>query len=117
MALLPIIGALAIVVLGPFALAGLAIVALRWAMSCVARSPLTGGIGVVVTAAAVVAMLVPRTCTGAGGVRIVNRPLLSLAVEHGNDACVTAGLSSVALVAVLAAATSVAVRLPALARR
>lgn len=96
--------AFVLVVVAAVALAGLAEAVGRWAESLLRRSPTVAAVGLGLTAIAFANTLVPRGCGPAAEVR--TRPLLA---ALSDTPCRGSALAHVALVAVAAAGTTVAV--------
>lgn len=101
--------ALAIVVAIPIVAMAVAAGLARWASDVLRRSPVVGGVGVLLTASALLNLFVARACGGG-----VNRPIAALAAA--DDACYRTGLVSLLLVLLLVVATAVVVRLPEVRR-
>ena len=98
--------AVLIVVLTPVALLGAGSSATQWAGWLVRTGGAIGAVGLVLTAATVVNLFVPRTCASTP-VEQRNRPVLSLAVDEGD--CFRSALGQLGLVAVVGVAASAAV--------
>ena len=101
--------AVLIVLTIPFAMVGLIVIAAAWADDALARERTTGLVGIACTGIAAVNLLIPRSCGDE-----VNRPIVAIVTGSGD--CFRMGLLSVEVVLLLAVATSVAVRFPALRR-
>lgn len=101
--------ALLIVLAIPVVVLALAVGLAGWARDSMARAPVTGALGVVLAASALVNLLVARSC-GDG----VNRPIVAAAL--GDDACRRVGLVSLQLLLLAVVATAVVVRLGDLRR-
>jgi len=91
-----------------FGAVALLVGARRWAAWVRGVGGTAGLVGLALTAVAAGNLLVPRTCaeqeTAAGTVALVNRPILSAAVDEG--ACRRAGLAQVQVVLLAAVVTS-----------
>ena len=101
--------ALLIVVASPVAALGAITAASQWARWILRAGGIVGVVGLVLTAAAVVNVLVPRTCATTADQREVNRPVLSVAVDDGD--CFRSGLGQLELAGLVGVATSAVVAL------
>jgi len=101
--------ALLLVLAIPLSAMGLLGALVAWARDSVARSPVVGALGVVLTVAALANLLIARAC-GDG----TNRPIVGLAV--GDAGCQRVGLEAFGLVLLVVVTTAVVVRLGELRR-
>ena len=95
--------AILLVIAMPLAAIGLATVSVAWAKDVITRSRPQGLLGVFFTLVAAGNLFVERTCEGT-----VNRPIISIALGHGD--CFKSGLGGVEIVLLVAVATSAVVR-------
>ena len=106
--------ALLLVALAPVVVVGAVSSAGQWGRWMVRAGGVAGVVGLVLTAAATVNLVVPRTCATTP-VKAVNRPVLSLAVDDGD--CFRSALGQVGLAGLLGVAASAAVAALSGARR
>ncbi|HYD10735.1 MAG TPA: hypothetical protein VEA78_11580 [Acidimicrobiales bacterium] len=99
-----IVATIAVVAM-PFVVAGLVLGAVAWARDALARHTPAATIGILLTAAAVANLFVQRRLG-----RARTRPVMALFVEQGD--AFRSALLALAVALLLAAATSVATRLP-----
>ncbi|MCU1483893.1 MAG: hypothetical protein JWN67_639 [Actinomycetia bacterium] len=106
--------ALLLVALAPVAALGAVSSAGQWGRWLVRAGGVVGILGLVLTAAATVNLLVPRTCATAP-VKTMNRPVLSIAVDEGD--CFRSALGQVGLAGLVGVTASAAVAAMTGARR
>jgi hypothetical protein len=97
--------ALLLVALAPVVALGAVSSAGQWGRWLVRAGGVVGILGLVLTAAATVNLLVPRTCATAP-VKIMNRPVLSIAVDEGD--CFRTALGQVGLAGLVGVTASIA---------